>query len=164
MIEAVIFDLDGTLISLPLDYEKLVEEFRKIAPSSDFHPLVPAIAKLDENMRTKIFKAWDKAELAITEKITLIREGKVIYDQFPDKPKALVTLQGKKFVSTILKPLGLYFSYIATREDSLERIRQLELMAHKLGKSFKNILFVGNTPNDHRAAEQLGCQYKEVKT
>ena len=164
MIEAVIFDLDGTLISLPLDYEKLIEEFRKIAPSIDFHPLIPAITKLDENMRTKIFKAWDEAELAITEKTTLIKEGKVIYDQFPDKPKALVTLQGKKFVSTILKPLDLDFNYIATREDSLERTKQLELMAQKLEKSFKKILFVGNTSNDRRAAEQLGCQYKEVET
>ena len=29
MIEAVIFDLDGTLVDIPINYERLFEEFKK---------------------------------------------------------------------------------------------------------------------------------------
>ena len=46
MIEAVIFDLDGTLIDLPIDYSKLFEEFSKIMKTTIAHPITRAISKL----------------------------------------------------------------------------------------------------------------------
>jgi phosphoglycolate phosphatase-like HAD superfamily hydrolase len=164
LIEAVIFDLDGTLINLPLNYDELTEEFSRIAPTSNFHPLVPAIAKLDETTKERVFEAWDRAELATAGEITLVGEGKAIYDEFAAKPKALVTLQGRALVDTILESLGLSFDCVATREDSLNRATQLKFAAQKLRRSTGSILFVGNTPNDRQAARQVGCQYREVKT
>ena len=160
----MIFDLDGTLINLPLDYDKLIEEFSEIAPACNFHPLVSAIAKLDEETRKSIFEAWDRAELALLGKTTLMEEGKALYDEFSAKPRALVTLQGRAFVGSILAPLGLSFNDLATREDSLDRTTQLKLMIQRLGKPPESIFFIGNTPNDRQAARQVGCQYREVKT
>src|SRR3972149_6490879 len=59
---AVVFDLDGTLVNLPIDYEKLFQEVRERAKISDAHPITKTISKLDAKTKGEIFKIWDKLE------------------------------------------------------------------------------------------------------
>ena len=163
MIEAVIFDLDGTLVQLPIDYEKLFIEFKKIMHADNVHPLVDAVSRLDKDTREQVFKVWDKAELAASAKMTVNGEGMKIYRNFSQKPKALVTMQGRTIVKNILTQLKLSFNIIVTREDSLNRTEQLKNGAEKLKTQFQNILFVGNTENDSLAAEKIGCQFLRIR-
>ena len=81
MIEAVIFDLDGTLIHLPVNYEKLFAEFRKIIYADKVQPITEVILKLDEDTRRQIFKVWDKAELTAASNVTINKEGIEIYER-----------------------------------------------------------------------------------
>jgi HAD superfamily hydrolase (TIGR01549 family) len=164
LIEAVIFDLDGTLIDLPIDYAKLLEEFRKITKNDITHPITRAISRLDNHVKKRVFEVWDRAELALLNDITPRTEGMNLYKQFSPKPKGLVTMQGKAFVQSAVRPLGLRFSFIFTRENSLERIEQLKLAAQKLNVQFPSILFIGDTRDDERAAKKVGCQYRGVKS
>jgi HAD superfamily hydrolase (TIGR01549 family) len=163
LIEAVIFDLDGTLIQLPIDYEKLFQEFRKIMKVSNLHPLVETVSKLDDKTRKEVFKVWDKAELAALAKMTVNDEGIKIYKMFQQKPKALITVQGKALVKAALERLELSFNVIFTREDSVNRVEQLKNAAQKLGTRIQNVLFVGNTENDFLAAKKVNCQFLRVK-
>lgn len=163
MIEAVIFDLDGTLMDLPIDYSKLFEEFSKIMKTPIGHPITRAISKLDSHIKEEIFKVWDKAELAVLKSTTPRTEGVNFYKQFSPKPKALVTMQGEAFVRSVLEPLGLRFDFIFTREKSLDRVKQLKLAAQKLDVQFQNILFIGNTGDDELAAKKVGCHFQGVK-
>lgn len=163
MIEAVVLDLDGTLVQLPIDYEALFEEFKRIMRVNEVRPIVDTVSRVDGNTRAMVFKAWDRAELAIMGKITVNEEGMKIYREFSDKPKALVTLQGKKVVEAILNQLGLKFDFIVTREDSLFRVNQLTKAISLLSAYAKNVLFVGNTQSDADAAEKVGCQFRKVK-
>ena len=163
MIEAVIFDLDGTLIHLPIDYEKLFQEFKKITQVDNVHPLVDAISRLDKNTQQQVFRVWGKAELAAATNITINKEGMKIYKSFSQKPKALVTMQGEAVVKNILAQLKLSFNITVTREDSLNRKEQLEKAAEKLKAKFESILFVGNTENDSWTAEKVGCQFLKIK-
>jgi HAD superfamily hydrolase (TIGR01549 family) len=162
VIEAVVFDLDGTLLHLPIDYERLIQEFKKVA-NVDFHPLMEAVAKLDEVARGQVFRVWDLAELAAMEGITVNQEGMKLYSDFAGKPKALVTMQGKALVNVILGKFGLSFDVVVTREDSLNRAKQLEMATEKLATDFQRVLFVGNTDGDAYAAEKVGCQFVRVK-
>ena len=162
MIEAVIFDLDGTLIHLPVNYERLIQEFEKVAHAESFHPLLEAVSKLDEVARGQVFKIWDLAELAASAGMTVNQQGMRIYSFFATKPKALVTMQGKAVVNAILEKLGLTFDVILTREDSLNRAEQLKLAAEKLEASFGDVLFVGNSENDALAAKQVTCSFQKV--
>ena len=163
MIEAVIFDLDGTLIHLPIDYERLIREFEKIAHAESFHPLLEAVSKLDEATRGQVFKVWDLAELAAASKMAVNQEGVSLYDFFVKKPKALVTMQGKTLVAAMLEKLGLTFDVVLTREDSLNRAEQLKLAAQKLSAKLENVLFVGNSENDAAAAKQVMCRFQRMK-
>jgi HAD superfamily hydrolase (TIGR01549 family) len=163
LIEAVIFDLDGTLIHLPIDYEKLFQEFRKIMHAENVQPITEVVSKLDKNTQQQVFREWDKTELAAAANITINKQGMETYKRFSTKPKALVTMQGKAVVENILARLKLSFSVIVTREDSLNRAQQLENAAEKLKIQLVNILFVGNTENDALAAKKTGCQFLRVK-
>jgi HAD superfamily hydrolase (TIGR01549 family) len=163
VIEAVIFDLDGTLVNLPIDYERLIQEFGKVASAEGFHPLLETVSKLDEATRGQVFKIWDLAELAAASKMTVNQEGMYLYDCFAKTPKALVTMQGKALVAAILEKLGLTFDVILTREDSLNRAEQLKLSAQKLSTMLENVLFVGNSENDAAAAKQVMCQFQRMK-
>lgn len=162
MIEAVIFDLDGTLIHLPINYEKLFQEIGKITKMSNVRPLKKVIAKLDEQTKKKVFDVWNKIEMEALANMKANQEGFAHYKNFLEKRKALVTMQGKPVVQIVLKRLGLSFNFIITREDSLNRTEQLKIAAEKLAVPKQNVLFIGNTNEDMLAAKTVGCQFMRV--
>ena len=163
MIEAVIFDLDGTLVDLPIDYEKLFREFSRIIGTDDVHPVTKTILGLDEKTRKRIFDVWDRAESAALENRTVKEKGMVLYRKFSAKPKALVTLQGKALTKSVLESLSLCFNFVVTREDSVDRVEQLKIATKELGVNARDILFIGNTEGDLGAAGSLGCQFLRVE-
>ena len=164
MIEAVIFDLDGTLINLPIDYEQLFREFSKILKTKDIQPITKTISNLDNETKKRIFQVWDEKENLAWKKGTIKKEGIAIYLKFTHKPNALVTMQGQSLVQEIMKSSSLSFDSVVTREDSLERTEQLQIAARKLGVPLgKKILFVGNTEGDATAAKKVACQFMRVQ-
>jgi phosphoglycolate phosphatase-like HAD superfamily hydrolase len=161
--EAVIFDLDGTLIDLPIDYEKLFRKFSETAKIDDVHPITKIASKLDEKTKKKVFKIWDKTEASAWKEGNIKREGMTLYKKFSKEPKALVTMQGKTLVQNIIKSSKLSFAVVVTREDSLDRTEQLKIAARKLGVSLRDILFIGNTEGDSVAAKNVECQFLRVE-
>lgn len=162
MIEAVIFDLDGTLINLPIDYEKLFDRFKKIMKINDINPVTRTISRLDEKTRNRVFEAWEDAELAVFKDMTLNNEGMSLYRKFARKPRALVTMQGKVLVQRTLEHLDLSFDYKVTREDSLDRVQQIKITAEKLKTDLQSVLFIGNTEGDLLAAQEAKCRFLRV--
>lgn len=163
MIEAVIFDLDGTLIHLPIDYNKLFREFGKIMKTDNVRPLTRTISRLDERARKQLFKAWDRAEVEALAGMKSNDEGIALYKKFSEKPRVLVTMQGKALVQTVLERLGLSFNLVITRENSLDRAEQLKTAAEKLRTPLPNILFIGNTDEDRLTAKMVSCQFLRVR-
>jgi HAD superfamily hydrolase (TIGR01549 family) len=160
--EAVIFDLDGTLISLPINYDRLFQEISKITKTNEIRPITKIIANLDEKARKKIFEKWETIELDAFENMTMINEGMNLYKKYHDKPKALVTMQGRTLVKHALEQLTLSFDYILTREDSLSRTEQIRTATQKLKTNTQKILFIGNTDEDANAARETGCKFLKV--
>jgi HAD superfamily hydrolase (TIGR01549 family) len=163
LIKAVIFDLDGTLIHLPIDYGRLFKEFSKIMKTEEVRPITEKISKLNKKTRKRVFEIWDKFELEALRNFTVKKEGIILYQKFSKIPKALVTMQGKNVVENINKRLGLSFNFTITREDSLERTKQLQNAAQMLEAQPQNILFVGDTDDDYLAAKKIGCQFLRAK-
>ena len=109
MIEAVVFDLDGTLVRLPIDYERCLRSLSESCMLTRCGPSWTPFRRRMRPTRALVFRAWDKAELAVSGKITVNEEGMKIYREFEDTPKALVTLQGKEVVDAIKDHFGLNF-------------------------------------------------------
>jgi len=160
--EAVIFDLDGTLIDLPINYHRLFQEIGKITKTNEIRPITKTIANLDEKTRKKIFEKWETIELDAFENMTTINEGMNLYKKYHGTPKALVTMQGRTLVKQALEQLTLSFNHILTREDSLFRTEQIRTAAQKLGTNTQKILFIGNTDEDANAAKETGCKFQKV--
>lgn len=163
MIKAVIFDLDGTLIHLPIDYEKLFQEFSKIMKNVNVRPLTKAVPRLDEETKRRLFDVWDDVELSALANMTINNKGILIYNRFVDKPKALVTMQGRALVEAVLKRLGLSFNVVVTRENALDRVEQLKNAAKRLKIRLHSTLFVGDMEGDFLAAKKVGCQFLKVE-
>jgi HAD superfamily hydrolase (TIGR01549 family) len=163
-IKAIIFDLDGTLVSLPIDYPALYAAFRKIMRVKNIKPLTKTVAALNEDLRRRVFETWTRAEFAILPKMTVVKEGINLYQQYSRIPRALVSMQGKETVERILCTLNLSFKAVMTREDSLDRTTQIILTLEKLSLEPKNVIVIGDRETDKTAAEKIGCKFMMVKT
>jgi HAD superfamily hydrolase (TIGR01549 family) len=162
-IEAAIFDLDGTLVNLPINYETLYTEFRKIIGTRNIEPITNTVAALNETLRGKVFETWATAEANILPKMTIRKEGRKLYQQYEKIPRALITMQGKKTVEKILNIAHLSFQVMITREDSLDRARQIRLAVEKLRLKPENVIVIGDRETDKTAAEKVGCKFRMVK-
>lgn len=162
MIKAVIFDLDGTLVYLPINYQKLFQEFKKVTNIEKVRPITQTVARLDRETREKIFAMWTVAELEAFPQMTVRKEGMKLYQRFSAKPKALVTMQSRKIVEKILKAANLSFNVMITREWSLDRVEQLREAMKRLHVPPGEVLFIGDTHNDEISAKKTGCNFLRV--
>ena len=163
MTDAVVFDLDGTLIDIPIDYEDLFEEFKRIMRTDNIRPVADVISRVDAETREIVFETWEKAELAAINRISLKPAGSKIYREHANKRRALVTLQGKAIVDAVLTRFKLSFEVVVTREDTLFRSDQLLKAIKQLEVNKRNVLFIGNTEGDENAASEVGCRFIKVK-
>lgn len=164
MSTVVIFDLDGTLIHIPIDYDSLFSELKRILNTDQVRPMLRTISKLEGNNREEVFRAWDKAEWAALPETITNEVRMAVYNEHCDKLKALVTMQGKAFVNEWLRNCDLAFDTIVTREDSLNRVEQLKIAAKRLGSRFEDVLFIGDKEYDLTAAKQVGCLFQRMET
>lgn len=164
MIVAYVFDLDGTLVDLPINYRAMATEFKQIMDIEEVRPILKTVGEIkDLQTRKRVFDAWESYELAVVQKTSAHKEGIRIYRAHVLEPKALVTMQGKKTVNILSGKFGLDFGVVITREDSFDRVEQLKMAAAKLKVDLRDILFVGNMDNDSESAKKAGCQFLRVK-
>jgi phosphoglycolate phosphatase len=183
--EAVIFDLDGTLITLPVDWVAVRDGLRDYLVSEDpFLPLFKTLeAKLTQRpeARSGVFSLVDDFEAAAAKHSKLLPGVMSVIKYLSSRSKlAVVTMQGRKVCSRLLEKhgLGRFIEFSLTREDSLDRSVQLQVALKRLSTSSRRTLFVGDRINDfesgrkvgvsvvlvgHRKAEDLG-QVKQFET
>jgi len=162
MTDGVVFDLEGTLVKLPIDYEKLYEEIKRELKISKVKPLTKTVKMLDSRSREKIYELWERAELKTLPNMSANEEGMKIYKKHSNKPVALVTMQGKTVVRKILDHFHLSFNAVVTREDEIDRERQIRKAIDEIGLEPHNVLVVGDRDSDEAAAKQVGCAFLRV--
>ncbi|MDR2707744.1 MAG: HAD hydrolase-like protein [Nitrososphaerota archaeon] len=164
MFKAIIFDLDGTLFDLPINYSSLYEKVCEILGVAEIRSLLNTVAQIeDTQVLRKIFDVWTSFELDIIDKVTVHTEGMQLYSQHAKLPNALVTMQGRETVHRICQKFSIQFDTAITREDSLNRAEQIKMATSKLGFTLQDTLFIGNLDNDENAAKQVKCQFLRVK-
>lgn len=164
-----VFDFDGTLFRLPVDWEAVRGNLRSVLGSdSSFAPLFGELARVlgeKPELRGPAFGAIDSFEVAgaaLAEPVEgapdllreLSRRGKV----------AIVTMQGRMALGAVLAKFSLdeVPSATVTREDSLERSAQIVEAMGRIGAAREGTLFVGDRVNDVVGGRKAGVKVAVV--
>jgi HAD superfamily hydrolase (TIGR01549 family) len=165
MIKGIIFDLDGTLVRLPIRYEIIFEKLQNLFDTKDeFKPLIPTILKKANNDIELLQQAFD----LICEEETLAANNSEVIDGAIDilnyfKKRnyslSLVTMQCMKAAKLVLDKMQIseLFSSIITRDDSNQRSTQIKKSVEILSLSPDKVMVIGDRIHDVKSAKQVGC-------
>ena len=165
MIKGIIFDLDGTLVRLPIQYDKIFKKLQNLFDTNDeFKPLIPTIiekSKNDPKIIEKAFKIICEEETFATNNFEIIDDAINTLNYFKKNNYSvcLVTMQCFNAAKIILDKMQVseLFSSIVTRNLFHERHIQIKKSIESLSFSTNEILMVGDRINDVRSAQQVGC-------
>ena len=165
MIKGIVFDLDGTLIQLPIDYKKIqknLKEFFNI--SNELKPLIPTIIKLSKNDQNKIRTSFDlicKEEILASDNFKTMNNAleTLIFLKSKNLSLCLVTMQCKDALEKVLQKLQIsdLFDSVISRDESFDRQKQIELSLQNIVLTPSEILVVGDRIHDIESAKKIGC-------
>ncbi len=155
-VEAVIFDLDGTLVDSRYDWPAIRRELGIREPS-----LIDALNGLEGMEREAKWRRMAEIERRATAGATL-REGVVELLAFLRErgiPIALVTNNSAENTASLLGRFGLEFELVMTRDDGLWKPSGAPVAEaiRRLGVPAGSCLKVGDSHHDVAAARDAGC-------
>jgi phosphoglycolate phosphatase-like HAD superfamily hydrolase len=162
--DSFVFDLDGTLFSIPVDWasvRKRVEDIsgEALAPAPLFLQIREMVGRRPE-LRALLFPVIDSFELKASDGtkpeggsldfLRRISEGR--------RKAGLVTMQGDALYDKICDRFGLkkYFAVCVTRNNSLDRTEQLLIALRSMAATPQVTLFIGDTANDQVCGRRIG--------
>ena len=165
MSKCIIFDLDGTLVNLPVRYELIQKKLKKLFNTeSEFTPLIPSIieqANGNQNLVNDAFELLCEEELIASECLKEIEGSQELIDDILSKNHtvSLVTMQCKKVAEIILKKINLTekFSSVITRDDSTDRFLQIKKTYELLNFMSSDVTMIGDRIHDINSAKKAGC-------
>jgi phosphoglycolate phosphatase-like HAD superfamily hydrolase len=162
---AFIFDLDGTLLFLPVKWDIVKAELREVTETKDiFSPIFRSIEELlarKPRLKGQVFAILDKHEIAALQETNLSERSRDLLELLSASSRlALITLQGKKVLQELIRKfsLGQFFSAMVTREDSLDRANQLSIILRLMGLDPTDTVLVADRQNDLDASTKVGMR------
>jgi phosphoglycolate phosphatase-like HAD superfamily hydrolase len=167
---AYVFDMDGTLFTIPVDWRAARNTVSKIIGQPiEGKPLFPTLGKvtaLHPEMRESLFATLDSFEMAAVPGSKPIEGAIELLGRLGLGSRvALVTMQGSLACSEILRMHGItgLFRAVFTREASLDRAVQLLAALRILEVSPREVLFVGDMQDDVLSARRAGVEIALVR-
>ncbi len=165
-----VFDLDGTLISLPVQWDKVREELRGLTGTSlEFAPFfldVQNVVANDPLLLGPIMRTIDKYEALAVPQARLEDGAMDALSSLSGGAKlSLVTMQGRAACDRVLEGLsiGRFFASSFTREDSMDRTAQVRMALASLEAKEAEAVFVGDRINDLKAARAAGVRFVMIR-
>lgn len=164
-IKLFIFDLDGTIVKLPINWTEVKKKIRKILKTN--HPLTPLIPSIEElvadsELKKRIYKTIDNEEIKVVKKLKFDEE---IVKVFKTLKKlgyklVLVTLQGHKPAIEALNRLNIreYFDLIISRDENKNREEQIKIALRTMNVEPTKAIIVADKFKDMSVARKLGCK------
>jgi phosphoglycolate phosphatase-like HAD superfamily hydrolase len=165
-----VFDMDGTLISLPVEWDKVREDLRKLTGTSlDFAPFfldVQSVVAKDPLLLGPIMRTIDEYEARAVPEARLEEGATEVLSSLSSRVMlSLVTMQGRAACDRVFETLGIgrFFASSFTREDSMDRTTQLRMALESLGAKEDESVFVGDRINDLKAARAVGARFVMIR-
>lgn len=172
--KAVLFDLDETLLKLPINYDELRRRLRECASrlgvECDFRQIIEGIEEvsrtLGEEFRRMCYEIVESYELEAAEKPILESDATQLLERLKNAglKVGVVSRNSRKCVTMSLEKTGLsrYIDVVIGREDAPKTkpnpepiIRALEL----LGVKAEEAVYIGDHPYDLTAASAAGVRF-----
>jgi phosphoglycolate phosphatase len=160
---AFVFDLDGTLFDLPVDWKAVRQDLYGLTgvrmEEMSIFKVIRELTLSNPVLRAKLFAAIDARELPAAELAKPIPGALELIPMLAARAGvALVTMQGRQACAKVLERYGLLgrFRVVLTREDSLERSEQLLAACRALETHPADALFVGDKRSDLEAGREVG--------
>jgi len=164
-IELFIFDLDGTIASLQINWEEVREKIRKVLKTNQsLIPLIPSIEQLaiDSTMKKRIYQTIDSEEMKTVKKLKSDKTAVRLFKRLKelDYNLALVTLQGRKPAIEALRRLGIYeyFDLVVSRDEKKDREDQIGAALEKMNVQPFQAVVVADKVKDMQVAKKMGCK------
>ena len=165
MSKCIIFDLDGTLIKLPIRYELIQKKLKELFKTeSEFTPLIASIIEHSSNNQNLLDSAFEllcDEELIACEYLEEIEGVQELIGDILSKNYtiSLVTMQCKKVAEIILEKINMSekFSSVITRDDSTERFTQIKKTCELLNFVSSDVTVIGDRIHDINSAKKAGC-------
>jgi phosphoglycolate phosphatase-like HAD superfamily hydrolase len=165
-----VFDMDGTLISLPVEWTKVRLDLQRLTKTSlSFNPFfldVQTVIAKDPSLLAPMMRVIDGYESQAVPEARLEEGALEVLSALTRRAKlSLVTMQGKAACEKILERLGIgrFFASSFTREDSMDRTVQLRTALNSLGAKKTEAFFVGDRINDLNAARSAGVRFVMIR-
>jgi HAD superfamily hydrolase (TIGR01509 family) len=163
-IKLFIFDLDGTIVDLPIDWTKVKEKIKRILKTDhSLTPLIPSLEELitDSELKKRIYKTIDDEEMKVVKKLEFDEDIAKVFEKLKkvDCRIALVTLQGRKPAVEALKRLNIYeyFDLVISRDENKNRKEQIRMALKTIGVKPSQSIIVADKARDMSVAKRLGC-------
>jgi len=154
-LKGIIFDMDGTVVEVPYDWDQIKKNLKTGGKS-----ILHFLNGLEEPEKSEKWKLLERYEKEATAKAVL-KEGMQDFLDFLGQrgvKKALVTNNAEKNVSYLLKKYSLSFEVIISRESGLWKPSGAPFFAalKRLGIRKEEACVVGDSPFDIQAAREAG--------
>ena len=170
-VDSYVFDLDGTLISIPVAWDDVRSELRKVTNTSmNFNPFfldIQVILARRPELRKPVLRTIDHYESLAAPEARLQDGALDVLSKLAARGRlSLVTMQGLAACTRILERLGIarFFFSKFTREDSMDRPTQLQMAIQSLGSKENRTVFVGDRINDLKAARKVGVRFVMIRS
>tara|TARA_B110000438_G_scaffold157120_1_gene150593 strand:+ start:4217 stop:4804 length:588 start_codon:yes stop_codon:yes gene_type:complete len=165
MIKAIIFDMDGTLIRLPINYDIIFKKLQNLFDTRDeFKPLIPKILEKSNGDMKLIQQSFDlicEEETQAVKKFEIMNNAIEVLNYFKNKnySLSLVTMQCESVAKSVLDKMQIshLFSNIITRDNTYERSLQIKTCINFLSLPSNDVMVVGDRIHDVKSAKQVGC-------
>ncbi|MEM1659105.1 MAG: HAD-IA family hydrolase [Candidatus Jordarchaeales archaeon] len=173
-LKAVLFDLDETLLKLPINYDELRKKLREYASrlgvECDFRQIIEGIEeasrRLGEEFRRMCYELVELYELEAAEKPIVEHDTLQLLEKLKKMGLKIgvVSRNSKKCVIASLEKAGLlrYVDVAIGREDTLKTKPNPEPIIHALmllGVKVEEAVYVGDHPYDLAAAFAAGVKF-----
>lgn len=165
MIKGIIFDLDGTLIKLPINYNALQNDLKSFFNTSEnLKPLIPTIIELSKNKQNIIERAFNiisKEEIIASKNFQVMDNAIEILKFLKSKNLilSLVTMQGRDALKEIFDKMNIsdLFDFIVTRDENYDRFEQIKNSLNHTSLNSSEVLVIGDRIHDVESAKRAGC-------
>jgi pyrophosphatase PpaX len=157
LIRGVIFDLDGTIVDVPYDWDLIKAELK-----TGGRPILSHLEELDEPEKSRKQRILEGHELRATKAAVLKTGIKKFLNVLESKgtARALVTNNSQKNTDYIINKFDLNFDVILSRETGLWKPSAAPIKAamKALDLAPSQCCVVGDSPFDIIAAEKAGIK------